>query len=189
MYLIIGLGNPGFKYYNTRHNVGFNAIDMIAKSHNIKVKRKEHEALTGQGFINDTKVLLAKPLTYMNNSGRAVRELVDYYDIDISDILIISDDITLDAGVLRFRSKGSSGGHNGLKSIIDSIGSSDFKRLKIGVGQVPVGDDVIRHVLSRPDKADRKVVDASVKVAKEAIDYMMCNGFDKAMSKYNGKVI
>lgn len=189
MYVITGLGNPTLKYSKTRHNVGFDTIDVLAKKYGIKVKKKQFRALTGEGFIDGEKVILVKPMTYMNNSGEAVSEIVKYYKIDPDkELIIISDDLNLDVGVLRIRAKGSAGGHNGLKSIIKCVGSECFDRVRIGVGKVPAGTDVITHVLTRFSRADRVIVKESFEVAADAIVSIISDGIDKTMSKFNGPI-
>ena len=187
MQVVIGLGNPGFKYSKTKHNVGFDTIDIIAKKHNVRIKKKEHKALTGECTIGGEKVLLVKPQTYMNNSGEAVRAIVDYYRVDISDIIVVSDDLTLDIGVLRLRKKGSAGGHNGLKSIIKCLGSEEFARLRVGIGKVPPDWEIIDFVLSRFDRKDRAAVKETMEAAADAIECALTEGLDKAISSYNGK--
>lgn len=189
MYVITGLGNPTLRYSKTRHNVGFDTIDVLAKKYGIKVKKKQFRALTGEGFIDGEKVILVKPMTYMNNSGEAVSEIVKYYKIDPDkELIIISDDLNLDVGVLRIRAKGSAGGHNGLKSIIKCVGSECFDRVRIGVGKVPAGTDVITHVLTRFSRADRVIVKESFDVAADAIVSIISDGIDKTMSKFNGPI-
>lgn len=189
MRIIVGLGNPTLKYSKTRHNVGFETIDVLSKKHKIKVKKNQFKALIGEGFINDEKVILVKPMTYMNNSGEAVKEIVDYYKVNPNeDLVVISDDLNLDVGVLRLRSKGSAGGHNGLKSIIKCVGTESFDRVRIGVGKVPANRDVITHVLSRFGKDDRKIVKESFIVSAQAIECVITDGMEKAMSKFNGPI-
>lgn len=189
MYVITGLGNPTLKYSKTRHNVGFDTIDVLAKKYGIKVKKKQFKALTGEGFIGGEKVILVKPMTYMNNSGESVSEIVKYYKIDPDmELIIISDDLNLDVGVLRIRAKGSAGGHNGLKSIIKCVGTESFDRVRIGVGKVPAGTDVITHVLTRFSRADRVIVKESFEVAADAIVSIISDGIDKTMSKFNGPI-
>lgn len=189
MFVITGLGNPTLKYSKTRHNVGFDTIDVLAKKYGIKVKKKQFKALTGEGFIGGEKVILVKPMTYMNNSGESVSEIVKYYKIDTAkELIIISDDLNLDVGVLRIRAKGSAGGHNGLKSIIKCVGTESFDRVRIGVGKVPAGTDVITHVLTRFSRADRIIVKESFEVAADAIVSIISDGIDKTMSKYNGPI-
>ena len=189
MYVITGLGNPTLKYSKTRHNVGFDTIDVLAKKYGIKVKKKQFKALTGEGFIGGEKVILVKPMTYMNNSGESVSEIVKYYKIDPDmELIIISDDLNLDVGVLRIRAKGSAGGHNGLKSIIKCVGTESFDRVRIGVGKVPAGTDVITHVLTRFSRADRAIVKESFEVAADAIVSIISDGIDKTMSRFNGPI-
>ncbi|MBQ9391211.1 MAG: aminoacyl-tRNA hydrolase [Lachnospiraceae bacterium] len=189
MRIIVGLGNPTLKYSKTRHNVGFETIDVLSKKYKIKVKKNQFKALIGEGFINDEKVILVKPMTYMNNSGEAVKEIVDYYKVNPNeDLIVISDDLNLDVGVLRLRSKGSAGGHNGLKSIIKCVGTESFDRVRIGVGKVPANRDVITHVLSRFGKDDRKIVKESFIVSAQAIECVITDGMEKAMSKFNGPI-
>ncbi len=189
MRIIVGLGNPTLKYSKTRHNVGFETIDVLSKKHKIKVKKNQFKALIGEGFINGEKVILVKPMTYMNKSGEAVKEIVDYYKVNPNeDLIVISDDLNLDVGVLRLRSKGSAGGHNGLKSIIKCVGTESFDRVRIGVGKVPANRDVITHVLSRFGKEDRKIVKESFIVSAQAIECVITDGMEKAMSKFNGPI-
>lgn len=189
MRIIVGLGNPTLKYSKTRHNVGFETIDVLSKKYKIKVKKNQFKALIGEGYINDEKVILVKPMTYMNNSGEAVKEIVDYYKVNPNeDLIVISDDLNLDVGVLRLRSKGSAGGHNGLKSIIKCVGTESFDRVRIGVGKVPANRDVITHVLSRFGKEDRKIVKESFIVSAQAIECVITDGMEKAMSKFNGPI-
>ena len=147
MYIIVGLGNPESKYNGTRHNIGFSAITALADANNISLDMKKHKALCGKGVIAGQKVLLAEPLTYMNLSGESVRELVDYYKVDPTDeLIIIYDDINLAPGKLRIREKGSAGGHNGIKNIIAHLGSQEFPRIRIGVGEKPKGWDLADYV-------------------------------------------
>ena len=140
MYVIAGLGNPGKQYDNTRHNIGFMTIDRLAEQENIDILEKKHKAVIGKGTIAGQKCILAKPQTFMNLSGESIRELVDYYKVDeTAELIVISDDISLDVGQLRIRKKGSAGGHNGIKNIIDHLGTMDFPRIKVGVGEKPKG--------------------------------------------------
>ena len=189
MYLIVGLGNPGDKYAGTRHNVGFEAVDKIADNHSISVSKKEHKGLVGSGYIDGMKVMLVKPQTYMNLSGECVREICDYYDVDpTSEIVVISDDISLEPGNIRIRAKGSAGGHNGLKSIIAHTGTQDFTRIKIGVGERRAGQDLAEHVLSGFDKNTKEAVTEAVSRAAEAAVMVLKDGPEAAMNKYNARV-
>ncbi len=188
MFLIVGLGNPDRKYEKTRHNVGFDAIDAIADRYHIPVKDKKHKALCGTGVIEGTKVMLAKPQTYMNLSGESVAEILQFYKLDPDmEMLVIFDDISLDPGNIRIRKKGSAGGHNGIKNIIACTGTQGFMRIKIGVGQKPAGWDLADFVLSRFGEEDRKLVDAAIGDAMEAALLMMQGQADAAMNQFNAK--
>lgn len=188
MYIIAGLGNPGREYDNTRHNVGFTAIDKIAARENISVIEKKHRAIVGRGYIEGVKVILAKPQTFMNLSGESIRELVDYYKIDDTcELIIISDDISLDVGQIRVRKKGSAGGHNGLKNIISHLGHDNFVRIKVGVGEKPENYDLADYVLGHFSKDEAGVIsDVSDKVC-DAIHTIITQDVDMAMNKYNRK--
>ena len=189
MYIIVGLGNPTKEYKNTRHNVGFDVIDAIAEKYDISVLEIKHKALIGKGYIDGQKVILAKPLTYMNLSGESVRELVDYYKIDEKEeLIVIYDDISLDVGQLRIRKKGSAGGHNGIKNIIAHLGHDTFMRIKMGVGEKPKGYDLADYVLGHFSGAERKIMDESAEKATDAVKMMMFESADAAMNIYNKKV-
>ena len=189
MYIIVGLGNPTKEYYNTRHNIGFDVIDKLADMYSISVLEKKHKALVGKGMINGQKVILAKPQTYMNLSGESVRELVDYYKIDEeTELIIIYDDISLDVGQLRIRKKGSAGGHNGIKSIIQHLGTDVFPRIKMGVGEKPKGYDLADYVLGHFKKEERIIMDESIITASKAIELMVIDEIGEAMNQYNKKV-
>ena len=183
MYAIIGLGNPDKKYDKTRHNVGFDVIDELARQMAVEVKTKRHKALCGIGQIGAEKVVLVKPQTYMNLSGESIRSLVDYYKIDETEELLISDDISLPTGKIRIRAKGSAGGHNGLKSIIAHAGTDKFKRIKVGVGANE--GDLVKHVLGKFSKQDRVVVDEAIRNAASAAEVMVICGVEEAMNKFN----
>ena len=188
MFLVVGLGNPGDKYEGTRHNVGFEVIDVLSKDFGIAVTHSEHKGLVGKGVIEGHKVILVKPQTFMNLSGECVRELLDYYDIDpMTQMVVISDDVTLSTGNIRIRKKGSAGGHNGLKNIIAHTGTTEFTRVRVGVGEVPHQGDMINHVLGRYDTKDRERVDYSFSKAKGAVLDFLNDDIDGAMNKYNVK--
>lgn len=188
MYIIAGLGNPGRQYENTRHNVGFMAIDATAEKYHITVTEKKHKALIGKGIIGGEKVILVKPQTFMNLSGESIREVIDYYKIEEkTQLIIISDDISLDMGTLRIRKKGSAGGHNGLKNIILHLGHDEFQRIKIGVGEKPSGYDLVDYVLGHFGKEDSELIEESVKKAAEAIEIIITDGPDAAMNQFNKK--
>lgn len=188
MHIIVGLGNPDRKYQNTRHNIGFDVIDAIAKKHRIAVTERKHKALVGRGLIGGEKVLLVKPQTYMNLSGESVRDALNFYKEDEREALIvISDDVSLDVGRIRIRQKGSAGGHNGLKNIILHLGHDEFVRLRMGVGEKPPEYDLIDYVLGHFSKEERAVMDESAARAAEAVEVMIAEGAQIAMNKYNGK--
>lgn len=188
MYVIAGLGNPDKKYDNTRHNVGFMVIDAAAEKYHIAVTEKKHKALIGKGIIGGEKVILVKPQTFMNLSGESIREVIDYYKIEErSELIVISDDISLDVGTLRIRKKGSAGGHNGLKNIILHLGHDEFGRIKIGVGAKPDGYDLVDYVLGHFGKEDSELIEESVKRAAEAIEKIITDGPDAAMNQFNKK--
>ncbi|MFR4318717.1 MAG: aminoacyl-tRNA hydrolase [Eubacterium sp.] len=184
MYAIIGLGNPEKKYEKTRHNVGFDVIDELAEQMGIEVKTKRHKALCGIGTIGSEKVVLVKPQTYMNLSGESVRAVMDFYKLDAkSDIIVVSDDISLPVGKIRIRTKGSAGGHNGLKSIISHAGTDGFTRIKVGVGANE--GDLVKHVLGKFSKQDRVFVDDAIRDAASAAELIVMYGAQTAMNKYN----
>lgn len=188
MYIIVGLGNFGKEYTNTRHNVGFEVIDRLAEQENISVLEMKHKAAIGKGMIAGQKCILAKPLTFMNLSGESVRELVDYYKADeAAELIVISDDICLDVGQLRIRKKGSAGGHNGLKNIIANLGHDVFVRIRVGVGEKPREWDMVDHVLGHFTTAERKLMDESVSRAAEAVRVILSQGADVAMNEFNRK--
>lgn len=188
MLVIVGLGNPDDKYQGTRHNVGFDVIDLLAEKYNIAVDTKKHRAYIGKGIIGGQKVILAKPQTYMNLSGESVRSLVEYYKVDPeTELLIIFDDISLDVGQLRIRKKGSAGGHNGIKNIIANLGTSVFQRIKVGVGEKPKGYDLANYVLGRFSKEERELIKEGFECAAEAVAMITAGEIDQAMNKYNRK--
>lgn len=188
MYMIAGLGNPTKKYEGTRHNVGFCVIDQIAKDYNINVDQNKHKALCGLGYIEGQKVLLLKPQTFMNLSGESIRAAADFYKIEPEDILVIFDDVSLDVGQLRIRLKGSAGGHNGIKSIIAHLGSQNFPRIKVGVGEKPAGWDLADYVLGKFAGDDKAKVEDACKDASAAVKVMLTDGPSAAMNIYNKKI-
>ena len=188
MFLIVGLGNPGKQYEHTRHNIGFDVMDALAEKYNISISEKKHKALCGKGVINGVKVVLAKPQTYMNLSGESVAELVNYYKMDPEEeMIVIYDDIDLDPGQLRIRKKGSAGGHNGIKNIIQELGTQKFVRIKVGVGAKPQGWDLADYVLGRFGSEDRKLVDEAQDRACKAVELILSDGPDAAMNEFNKK--
>jgi len=188
MFIIAGLGNPDEKYQGTRHNVGFDVIDLLAEKYNISVDTRKHRAYIGKGMIEGQKVILAKPQTYMNLSGESIRSLVEYYKIDPEEeLLVIFDDISLDVGQLRIRKKGSAGGHNGIKSIIAHLGTSGFSRIKVGVGEKPKGYDLADYVLGRFSKGEQELMKEGYENAVEAVSLIVQDEMEQAMNEYNKK--
>lgn len=186
MYIIAGLGNPGKKYEGTRHNIGWQVMDELADKHRIRIMESRFKGLVGKGVIGGEKVLLLKPLTYMNLSGESIGEAVRFYKIDeTSRLIVVSDDISLDVGQLRMRKKGSAGGHNGLKNIISHLGSEEFMRIRIGVGDKPAGSDLVDYVLGSFSKEEKKILDETKRNAVLAIETIISDGIDKAMNLYN----
>ena len=186
-WLLVCLGNPGDKYENTRHNVGFMVADEIAERQGKPIQKLKFKALTNLFTISGEKVLVMKPVTYMNLSGEAVRQAADFYKISPDHILVVSDDTALAVGRLRIRLKGSAGGHNGLKNIIQHLGTDQFPRLRVGVGEKPHPDyDLADWVLGKFQGEDKKAIDAAVKRAADAVECILSEGLDRAMGKFNG---
>lgn len=186
MYVIVGLGNPGREYENTRHNIGFHVIETLAQQEKISVLEKRHKAIIGKGIVAGQKCILAKPQTFMNLSGESVRALIDYYKADAaSELIIISDDISLGVGKIRIRKKGSASGHNGLKNIIANLGHDTFMRVRMGVGEKPQGWDLADYVLGRFSAEEREIMEEAADHAADAIRMMIERGPDMAMNRYN----
>lgn len=189
MYIIVGLGNPGKDYQNTRHNIGFYVIDMLADKNHIVMGEKKHKAIIGRGFAAGQKAVLVKPQTYMNLSGESVWDVINFYKIDEKkELIVVSDDVSLDVGQIRIRKKGSAGGHNGLKSIIQHLGHDEFQRVRMGVGEKPQGGDLADYVLGHFSREEREVMEESARRAAEAIEVMITDGPDKAMNQFNQRV-
>lgn len=187
MYIIVGLGNPSKEYDKTRHNAGFEVIDMLADRMNVLVNEKKHKALCAKGAIGGEKVVLAKPQTFMNLSGESVRAIADFYKVETNHIIIIYDDVSLEPGQLRIRLKGSAGGHNGIKSIISHLGTQEFPRIKVGVGGKPRGMDLADYVLGRYSKGERLIMNDAFEEAAQAVLSIITDGADSAMNHYNAK--
>ncbi|MCQ2461528.1 MAG: aminoacyl-tRNA hydrolase [Clostridia bacterium] len=188
MFIIVGLGNPGREYEQTRHNIGFIAINAVAENHGVKIDHLKFNALTATCMIGTEKVLLMKPQTYMNLSGEAVGEAARFYKVPPENILVISDDVNLAPGTLRIRRKGSAGGHNGLKSIISHLGSDGFPRIKIGVGdKVHPDEDLADHVLGKFAREDIDLMNETIKKAAAAADLIVQGETAEAMNLYNTK--
>ena len=188
MYIIAGLGNPTAQYEGTRHNVGFDVIDVIAKQYNISVDVRKSRAFIGKGMIEGQKVILVKPQTYMNLSGESIRGLVDYYKIDPeNELVVIYDDVSLDVGQLRIRKKGSAGGHNGIKNIIAHLGGQVFPRIKVGVGEKPPKYDLADYVLGHFSKAEQELMSEGYDNAVKAVELIVSDQISEAMNEYNRK--
>ena len=187
-FIIAGLGNPGRKYDGSRHNVGFDVIDELVDRYHIGGPERFGKSMIGKGRIGDRKVILVKPLTYMNLSGTAVRELIDFYKIDPeSELIVISDDVDLEPGRLRIRKQGSAGGQNGLRHIVQCLGTQKFIRIRVGTGSKPEGWELADWVLSRFTMDDRALVDDAIVRAADAVAAICTDGIDKAMNVYNVK--
>lgn len=188
MYVIAGLGNPDKKYEKTRHNVGFDVIDILAKKYNVELTEKKHRAVCGSGYIAGQKVLLVKPQTYMNLSGESIAAILRFYKLDAEHaLLVIFDDISLAPGRIRVRAKGSAGGHNGIKNIIAMTGTQNFARIKVGVGEKPDGWDLADYVLSRFSKEDRALAEDAFADAADAAEMVVAGDLEGAMNRFNGK--
>ena len=189
---MVGLGNPGSKYEFTRHNIGFRIVDSLARDIEIEFKKvKSYYSLISRGMINNHKVMLVKPQTFMNLSGRAVSKVVSYYKIPLQDLLIVYDDLNLELGQVRIRKKGSAGGHNGIESIMQYLNSEDIPRLRIGIGNPSVNFnfDCVSYVLSNFNGDEKEKIKETIQLSTEAIKTVIEDGFEKAMRKYNRKLI
>lgn len=187
MKIIAGLGNPGEKYKNTRHNIGFMATETLASKYNINGKfDSKFNAIIGKGLIKGEQVLIMQPLTYMNLSGEAVAKVLNWYKADISDLLVVFDDISLDLGIIRFRPSGSAGSHNGIKSIISCCGSQEFARLKIGIGPNPGEHLWASYVLEKFSEKESELLKKVIPLSVEAVEDYLFSGMNFAQNKYNG---
>lgn len=186
MYIIAGLGNPGGDYKNTRHNVGFEVIDKLAYDYNINMNKSKFKAVVGEGVINGQKVVLMKPLTFMNLSGESVRDAFNFYKIDIENLIVVCDDINLDVGSIRIRRKGSDGGQKGMYNIIYQLGDDEFPRVRVGVGSKPVGWDLKDFVLSKFTKEEIDIIDGITDAGK-AVCMIVGGKIAEAMNEYNRK--
>ena len=186
-WLVAGLGNPGEKYARTRHNMGFLTMDLLAEEKKIKIDRIKFKAVTAQAELGGARCLLMKPQTFMNLSGEAIGEAARFYKIPADHVLVISDDVSLPAGKLRIRAGGSAGGHNGLKNIIQHLGTDQFPRIRVGVGQKPHPDyDLADWVLGKFVGEDKKTMDTAIKRAADAVECLLADGPDAAMNRFNG---
>ena len=185
MYLIIGLGNPEKEYANTRHNMGFDTINKLANKNNIEVNKNKFKGLYGTGIIQGQKVILLKPQTYMNLSGESIKEIVKFYHIKPEEIIIIYDDIDTEKGNIRIRKKGGPGSHNGMKSVVENLNTTDFGSIRVGIGQPENKRDMINYVIGKVPEEEQKILQEGVNKATEAIEEILKNGIDIAMNKFN----
>ena len=185
MYLIVGLGNPEDKYSNTRHNMGFDVINELSKECDIKVSKSKFDAIYGMGEIDNKKVILVKPQTYMNLSGESIIKFKKFYKISNKNLIVIYDDVDLRLGDIRIKAKGSAGSHNGMKSVIENLGTQEFTRIRIGIGAPEIKEDMINYVIGQIPKREREILDKSIVKAKDSIIEILENGIDIAMNKFN----
>lgn len=185
MYLIVGLGNPEEDYSRTRHNMGFDVVNKISEKFDIKVNRSKFKALYGTGEIYNEKVILVKPQTFMNLSGDAVQEFVNFYKIDNKDLLVIYDDIDTIPGKIRIRKSGGPGTHNGMKSVVNSLNTNDFTRVRVGIGMPQFKSDLINYVIGYVPDEEYEILQSGVNLAVEAVEEIIKNGPDIAMNKFN----
>ena len=185
MYLIVGLGNPEEEYSNTRHNMGFNTINKLAKQYNIEINKSKFKSLYGNGIIEKEKVILLKPQTYMNLSGTAIKEVMDFYKINKEELIIIYDDIDIEPGIIKIRKKGGPGTHNGMKSVVNEIKTQDFTRVRVGIGMSSNKSDLINYVIGKISKDDIEKLEDGTTKAKDALIEIIKNGVDTAMNKFN----
>jgi len=184
-YVIAGLGNPGKEYEKTRHNMGFRSIDVLSSDEGIDVSKSKFHALIGRGRIAGKKVILVKPQTYMNRSGQAVREAAMYFDVPPQNLIVVYDDIDLPSGSIRIRKSGGAGTHNGMKSVVDQLGTKDFVRVRIGVGGAENGEDLVDRVIGKVPKDEQKILDEAAAEAAAAVKDIISIGVDNAMNRHN----
>lgn len=185
MYLIVGLGNPEADYSKTRHNMGFNAVNKIAEKYGIEINKKKFDGLMGEGTIENEKIILLKPQTYMNLSGKSIIQVINFYKIPLENICVIYDDMDIEKGQIKIRKKGSAGSHNGMKSVIAEIGSTEFARIRVGIGKPKFEGDAINYVIGAIPEEEIKILDEATTKAADAMVEMLKIGVDNAMNKYN----
>jgi PTH1 family peptidyl-tRNA hydrolase len=187
MYLIVGLGNPEPEYSMTRHNMGFNVINEIAEKYDIKVEKQGFKALYGTGIINNQKVILCKPQTFMNLSGDSIIEFVNYYKIDLKNVIVIYDDIDIEPTIVRVRAKGSAGSHNGMKSVVERLGTENFPRIRIGIGKPEEKSNLINYVIGKLSKEEYELLSQGITTGMQAVEEILDKGIDNAMNIINIK--
>jgi PTH1 family peptidyl-tRNA hydrolase len=184
MRMVVGLGNPGDEYIGTRHNMGFRVIDSLAEALKMDVRKRKFSARFGMGEFSDKKLILLKPWQFMNRSGQAVATAVGFHKLAVSDLLVVTDDMSLEPGRIRIRARGSAGGHNGLADIIEKLGTGEFARLRIGIGDSGM-EDAAEYVLTRPRPAERPLLNRAIEMARDAIFCWIEYGINKAMNEFN----
>jgi PTH1 family peptidyl-tRNA hydrolase len=184
---IVGLGNPGPKYQATRHNIGFMLVDLAARHWGISITSHKFKALVGEGHVKGEKVVLLKPMTYMNLSGESIRAFMDFYKVDVADLIVVYDDLDTVFGQIRLRYQGSPGGHNGIKSIIEHAGTQVFNRIRLGISRPPAGCPVVDYVLSEFSKEEKQQLPEVLQTGVAALEYLLEEPFEKTMAKFNAK--
>ena len=185
MYLIVGLGNPEQDYANTRHNMGFNTINKIAKRYEIEITRSKFKGLYGSGIIEGEKVILLKPQTFMNLSGQSIKEMMDFYKLDINKLIVVYDDIDIEPGIIKVRKSGGPGTHNGMKSVVHELNTQNFKRIRVGIGMPKEDENLIEYVIGAIAEEDIEKLEEGTDKAKDAVIEIIKNGIDIAMNKFN----
>ena len=185
MYLIVGLGNPENEYAHTRHNMGFDTINQIAKNNNIQITKNNFKGLWESTIIQNQKVILLKPQTYMNLSGESVKEVAEFYNLKPEEIIVIYDDIDIEKGHIKIRKKGGAGSHNGMKSVVEELQSTDFARIRVGIGQPEFKSDMINYVIGKVSQEEQEILQQGVEKAAKAVEEILKNGIDIAMNKFN----
>ena len=185
MYLIVGLGKPENEYAHTRHNMGFDAINEVAEKNNINITKSKFKGLYETGIIQGKKVILLKPQTYMNLSGESIKEVVNFYNIEPKEIIVIYDDIDIEKGKIKLRKKGGAGSHNGMKSVVEELNTTDFARIRVGIGQPEFKSDMINYVIGKVPEDEQKILKEGTHKAAEAVEEILKNGIDIAMNKFN----
>jgi len=182
--IIVGLGNPGIQYRMSRHNIGFQVVDRLAKRNRISIRTKRFKFLYGTGWIDFQQVVLAKPMTFMNLSGEAVKKAANFFHLRMEDLIVVHDDLDLPFGRLRFKRRGGDGGHQGIRSIIERMGGNNFLRLKVGIGRPPQGMDSADYVLDVFDRNEQSHLDQILSLAAESVEVMLLEGLEKAMNQF-----
>ena len=185
MYLIVGLGNPEEEYNNTRHNMGFHTINKLAKQYDIEITKRKFKGLYGSGIIEGEKVILLKPQTFMNLSGESIKEIIQFYKIEIEQLIVIYDDIDIEPGVIKVRKTGGPGTHNGMKSVVHELNTQNFKRIRVGIGMPKEKENLIEYVIGAIPDEDKEKLDKGTDLAKEAVIEIIKSGIDMAMNQFN----